>query len=156
MRAITGALSGLWHSLFGTTTSRNGMKAIGIIILAIGLALGAYALTMNVGVDVPKRDFEFGVSTPAMRVANIDRITQRQNYMIFSGILSIVGAILLGFASMAPKANQKASATEGSPLPQLESAAPASQTSVSICPNCRHMGSGQDAVCERCASPLTI
>jgi hypothetical protein len=131
------------------------MKAIGITILAIGLALGAYALTMDVGIDVPERDLGYRVSTPAMRVANIDRMTQRQNCMIFSGILSIVGAILWGFASMAPKTNQRASATESSPLPQLEPVAPASPTSVSICPNCRHMGSGEDTVCARCEAPLT-
>jgi hypothetical protein len=131
------------------------MKPIGILILALGLALGAYSLMMDVGVDVPARDFGYGVSTPATRVANVDRMTQRQNYMIFSGILSIVGAILLGFASMAPKINQKARELDRSPLPQLEPIAPASPTSVSICPNCRHMGSGEDTVCARCEAPLT-
>ena len=53
------------------------MKLFGIIVLVAGLLLGAHALTMDVGVDVPARDFGYGIATPAMRVANVDLMTQR-------------------------------------------------------------------------------
>lgn len=134
------------------------MKAIGILILIVGLILGGYALTMDVGVHVAARDFGHGISTPEMRVANVDLMTQRQNYLIFSGILSVVGAILTGFASIR-HANLAPSSTPGhaSPLPSLfeeTTAQPAAPQSFSICRKCRHMGSGEDTECARCGAPI--
>lgn len=153
MYEATRALSAIWHSLFGSSSGVT-MRTFGAIILAIGLALGAYSITMSVAVDVPAQDFGYGVKTPAMQVANIDRMSQRQNYMIFSGILSVVGAILLGFGSMTPKA-APSTLTENVPLPPLERPIPANPTSVSICPECRHMGAGDAVACARCEAPFT-
>lgn len=132
------------------------MKNLGIVILLVGLALGGYSLAMDVSVDVPAREYGYGVSTPEMKVANIDKMAQRQNFMVFSGILSVVGAILLGFGSMQPKV---AAARAPAPSPangEKTSAAPAPLTpqSLSICPKCRHMGSGEDAACGRCGAEL--
>ncbi|PIL43876.1 hypothetical protein CR105_16125 [Massilia eurypsychrophila] len=110
-------------------------------------------MTMSVAVDVPAQDFGYGVKTPAMQVANIDRITQRQNAMIFSGILSVVGAILLGFGAMAPKVSPPVLQAD-TPLPTLGRRVPAIPTHVSICPKCRHMGDGNATVCARCESQL--
>ena len=134
------------------------MKVVGIIVLAAGLLLGAYALTMDVGVDVPARDFGYGVSTPAMRVANVDLMTQRQNYLIFSGILAVVGAILTGFGAMQPRSPKpdsqpRPTASTNASRPAVASAASA-PTSVSICPNCRSMGPGDLANCGRCGTPI--
>ena len=135
------------------------MKLIGIVILALGLLLGGRALTMDVGVDVPARDFGYGVATPAMRVANVDLITQRQNYLIFSGILAVVGAILTGFASMQPAARRKTAEPSGPKLDdQMDPPAPnfpASPNSVSICPKCRSMGSGDLTSCARCGAEFS-
>lgn len=78
------------------------MKYAGIVILVAGLILGVFALNMNVSVDVESRDYGYGISTPSMQVANVNLIAQRQNFLIFSGILSVVGAILAGFGAMAP------------------------------------------------------
>ena len=78
------------------------MKNLGMLILVVGLALGGYSLAMDVSVDVPARDYGNGITTSAMQVANVDKMAQRQNFMIFSGILSVVGAILLGFGSLQP------------------------------------------------------
>jgi hypothetical protein len=134
------------------------VKLIGIIVLVLGLSLGGYALTMNVGVDVPARDFGYGVETPAMRVANVDLITQRQNYLIFSGILAVVGAILTGFASMQPN-NRRAAAQQ--PAGELAdrstdraTEAPKPPDAVSICPKCRSMGSGDLTNCVKCGTQL--
>jgi len=80
------------------------MKFFGILILLVGLALGVYALNMKVSVDVESRDFGYGIRTPAMSVANVTLMEQRQNLLIFSGVLAVVGAILTGFASMRPPA----------------------------------------------------
>jgi hypothetical protein len=78
------------------------MKYVGIIILATGLILGIFALNMNVSVEVDGRDYGYGISTPSVKVSNVNMIAQRQNFLIYSGILSVVGAILTGFGAMAP------------------------------------------------------
>ena len=145
------------------------MKNLGMLILVVGLALGGYSLAMDVSVDVPARDYGNGITTSAMQVANVDKMAQRQNFMIFSGILSVVGAILLGFGSMQPISRQMPVRTPEAPrAPTSPEPAPtspeegkehrATSTSgpkiVSICPKCRHMGNGYDVACGRCGAQL--
>jgi len=140
-----------------------------MLILVVGLALGGYSLAMDVSVDVPARDYGNGITTSAMQVANVDKMAQRQNFMIFSGILSVVGAILLGFGSMQPISRQMPVRTPEEPrAPTSPEPAPtspeegkerrATSTSgpkiVSICPKCRHMGNGYDVACGRCGAQL--
>lgn len=139
------------------------MKALGIIILAFGLMLGGYALNMDVSVHVPAQDFGYGIKTPEATVANIDKMAQRQNLLIFSGVLAVVGAILTGFASMRPAAPVPAPVQlrEGEGLLDFlnekpVAKAPAAPSSVSICPKCRSMGGGDDAECGRCGAALHV
>lgn len=152
------------------------MKNFGMLILVVGLALAGYSLAMDVSVDVPARNFGYGVATPAMQVANMDKMAQRQNLMVFSGILSVVGAILLGFGSMqsmsrqmpvhtpiaprAPMSPERApTSPERAPTPPEEdmerrAALKSGPKIVSICPKCRHMGNGYDVACGRCGAQL--
>lgn len=151
------------------------MKNFGMLILVVGLALAGYSLAMDVSVDVPARNFGYGVATPAMQVANMDKMAQRQNLMVFSGILSVVGAILLGFGSMQSMSRQMPVHTPIAPRPPTSlERAPASPERaptppeedmerrttisgpkiVSICPKCRHMGNGYDVTCGRCGAQL--
>lgn len=133
------------------------MKLISIFILVLGLLLGAHALTMDVGVEVPAQDSAYGVSTPGMRVANIDLMNQRQNYLIFSGILALVGAILTGFASMRPSAPTTPFRQSGpsSVSDMAPRAKPSEQpSSVSICPQCRSMGPGDLTACTKCGTAI--
>lgn len=138
------------------TTARRYMKNLGILILLIGLGLGGYSLLMDVSVAVPSRDFGYGLSTPAMQVANVGKMAQRQNFMIFSGILSVVGAILIGFGSL--RSNQVPASTpeilpdKSSPEEDREwlDALIAAPQAFSICPKCRHLGDENDAACGRC------
>ena len=145
------------------------MRNLGILILLVGLVLGSYSLAMDVSVDVPARDFGYGIATPAMQVANVDKMAQRQNFMIFSGILSVVGAILLGFGSMLAMSRQLPAPTPKAPrAPTPPEPAPSSPEEdkerraisisgpkiVSICPKCRHMGNGHDVACGRCGAQL--
>lgn len=145
------------------------MKNLGILILLVGLSLGGYSLAMDVSVDVPARDFGYGVATPAMQVANMDKMAQRQNLMVFSGILSVVGAILLGFGSLQSMSRQMPVHTPIAPRapispdraptpPEEDKERRATSISgpkiVSICPKCRHMGNGYDVTCGRCGAQL--
>lgn len=158
------------------------MKNLGMLILVVGLALGGYSLAMDVSVDVPARDYGNGITSSALQVANVDKMAQRQNFMIFSGILSVVGAILLGFGSLqpifrqmpvrAPEAPRAPMLPEPAPGPMSPEPAPeptspedgkerrATSTSgpkiVSICPKCRHMGNGHDVACGRCGTQLGV
>jgi hypothetical protein len=87
-----------------STLQAYNMKFFGILILVVGLALSVFALNMSVNVDVASRDLGYGVRIPAMSVANVNLMEQRQNLLIISGVLAVVGAILTGFASMLPAA----------------------------------------------------
>jgi len=134
------------------------MKLAGIILLVFGLLFGAHALTMDVGVDVPAQDFGDGVAVPAMRVANVDLMTRRQNYLVFSGVLAVVGAILTGFASLRPPRSQGGHGPLAPPPSPKQMPTPKSSiapSSVSICPNCRSMGPGDLSQCSRCGTQLT-
>lgn len=119
------------------------MKYFGILTLLAGLGLGIFALNMKVNVDVEARDFGYGIRTPAMSVANVNLMEQRQNLLIFSGVLAVVGAILTGFASMRPAAPAPEPVTlkEGEGLldflneqPQASSSSPAGEVPHSTSP----------------------
>jgi hypothetical protein len=134
------------------------MKVIGILILAAGLLLCGYALNMDVGVDVPAHDYGDGISTTATRVANVDRMAQRQNLVILGGFLSLAGAVLAGFASMRPNRPAQAVADQAETAAPLSSSVPSSSDgpiSISICPSCRHHGDGAAVECARCGVSLT-
>lgn len=130
------------------------MKLAGILILVAGLILATFCLFMDTTVGVAARDYGYGVTSPDMRVSNIDLIAKRQSFLIFSGILSVVGAILVGFSSISKPQNNDAL-----PVEQEQSAADpvdsgATSNSVSICRNCHHMGAGDAQECRRCGEPF--
>lgn len=111
MWALSELISNICNSLFGGV-----MKTFGAILLAGGLLLGGFALNMDVSVQVPARDFGYGIRTPAMAVANVDRMAQRQNFLIFGGMLAVAGAILIGFSSSRPAPSAPPANSEGSGL----------------------------------------
>ena len=51
-----------------------------------------------------------------MAVANVDRMAQRQNFLIFGGALAVAGAILIGFSSSRPAPSAPTANSEGSGL----------------------------------------
>jgi hypothetical protein len=155
MWIFTQALAAAWYSFAGELAPRSIMKIFGILILAVGLILGGYALTMSVSIDVPAQDIGDGIKLPAMQVANVDRMAQRQNLMIYSGILAVVGAILTGFASMRQVTPSPPNgALEDAPEVVWRVEGALDQASVSICPKCRHMGDGDAIECGRCGAAI--
>jgi len=137
------------------------MKFFGILILLAGLALSVFALNMDVHVDVASKDLGYGIHTPAMSVANVGLMEDRQNMLIFAGVMSVVGAILTGFASMRPvePARAPVALKEGEGLLDFLNEKPTAPvatepSAVSICPKCRSMGSGDDVECGRCGAAL--
>jgi hypothetical protein len=69
------------------------MRIIGIILTLLGIALCIYALTMDtsVRVDYPMGNF-FGLPE---RVNNLGLMNDKQNYLIVSGVISIIGVIFI-------------------------------------------------------------
>lgn len=84
--------------------NNNIMKEFGYVFLIAGLILGIYALTMDTSVSV---DYLNGNSygLPA-RVNNLGLMSDRQNYLIFSGILVILGTVLTLSTTKNVKANE--------------------------------------------------
>lgn len=130
------------------------MKATGILILLAGLALAVFSLFMDTTVAVTARDYGYGVTSPAMEVSNIDLIAKRQGFLIFSGILSIVGAILVGFASISKPASNETPLAEGDIVQHDLPTSGSTSSSVYICRHCHHMGAGDAVECNRCGEPI--
>ena len=132
------------------------MKFAGIVILTAGLVFAIFSLFMDTTVAVAARDYGYGVSSPDMRISNIDLISKRQSYLIFSGILSVVGAILVGFSSISKAAQREESLP--SPVVEASNSIPSGATSVSvsICPKCRYMGAGDAPSCNRCGETFPV
>ena len=81
------------------------MKAIGILFIIIGALLGIHALTMDVTVAVDYSGSN-SLGLPE-RVNNIGLMSDRQNYLIFGGILLVIGLILTIFYNKGKKQLQK-------------------------------------------------
>lgn len=132
------------------------MRILGIILLVFGLGMGAYSLTMDVGIDVPEADYGYGIKTPAARVANVDRMEQRRNMTIFAGALVLGGILLIGFSSVGQRRQEITSPVSDEPLPAAPKYVPPAggHASITICPNCRSMHTDAVDVC-KCGKSLT-
>lgn len=119
------------------------MRIIGFILLAIGSVLALYALTMDVTVTV-------GRGSDLIGVANIDRLSQRLNFVILAGFLAVIGALFTGFSSLHPLPEEAAEPSEDVAITQPRLADASSAVSVRICPYCKHMGDGNAESCARC------
>jgi hypothetical protein len=135
-----------------TTLARLIMKFIGILFLVTGLLLGGRALTMDVGVEVTTPDF--AGMRGSLRVANVDLMTQRQNYLIFAGILSVVGAILIGFGSVRPVSPLEGTRT--TEAQNSEAAIMRLAPAVFDCPYCKAKGQGGRERCSICGSKFDV
>lgn len=71
------------------------MKFIGTVVLAIGIALAAYALTMSVGLEVPSKEIGFGITTPSISIDDPKLVAKRKEYLTYAGVVAAVGGLLL-------------------------------------------------------------
>lgn len=82
------------------------MKNWGLVILAFGILLCIGSLSMDTSVLVPSKTIGTGedkIVTPESRVNNIGLMNQQQNYLILSGVVSIIGLLMFMFGKNTPK-----------------------------------------------------
>lgn len=119
------------------------MRIIGVILLFIGAVLALYALTMDVTVTV-------GRGSDLIGVANIDRLSQRLNFVILAGVLAVIGALFIGFSSLHTSTEDAAEHSEEVIITQPTLTDGSGAVTVKICPYCKHMGDGNAESCARC------
>lgn len=68
------------------------MKPFGTILLIVGIILGIYSVTMDTTVQVHYSYYSYGLPE---RVHNIGLMNTQRNCLVISGILDIVGVILV-------------------------------------------------------------
>jgi hypothetical protein len=92
------------------------MKNLGIILLIIGIGLAVYALSMDTSVQV---DYPMGndYGLPE-RVNNIGLMNDKQNYLIFGGLLTVVGIFMAVSGGKSEKANAITTTDDNKKCPQ--------------------------------------
>jgi len=121
------------------------MRIFGFILIGLGVLLGIYALTMDVSIRVPGESTKF-------EIANIERLLQRLNFIVISGVLCVIGSLFVGFHSLQAPPEMIVDVA-GADIVADESSDRVSANgpvSVSICSYCKFMGSGTDESCTRC------
>lgn len=119
------------------------MRIIGYILLIIGCILALYSLTMDVTVTV-------GRGSDLIGVANIVRLSQRLNLIIIAGVLSVIGALFIGFSSLKPIPETAVDRSDDVVLTQPTLTDASGAVSVRICPHCKFMNEGNAESCARC------
>jgi hypothetical protein len=77
-----------------TAVSGGGARVFGWFLLIAGLAAGAFALNMDTSVSTDDVS-TYPLNLPSMRVNNIGLMNDKQNYLIATGVGTIVGVILI-------------------------------------------------------------
>ena len=80
------------------------MKPFGIIILIIGIIIGIYALSMDTSVKVNYGGNSYGMPE---RVNNLGLMNKKQNLLIVSGLMSLIGIIMIITANRKTETNTK-------------------------------------------------
>jgi hypothetical protein len=103
------------------------MREWGICLLVVGGVGLLLTLFMGTSVEIAS---EFGFN----RVHNLGLMEERQTYLALSAVVTIVGALLLGFGILASRGDRKPSGPR--------------------CPMCNGVLDGQPKLCWRCRTPL--
>jgi hypothetical protein len=82
-------------------------KIFGGISLGVGIIMGAYAMTMNVGVEVDKTLADKLTQNDPLIVANNDMMNKRLCYLIIAATCCISGVVLLAIPGIQTKKTEQ-------------------------------------------------
>jgi len=121
------------------------MRAIGIVLLIVGVIVGIVALSMNTTVTT-KPETIGGIEIPSQTVNNLGLMDDRRNTLIVSGLVVVVGVILLAVGSL--QRASLAASTDGSDTRTRRRA------NTKKCPYCAEDIMAQAVVCRYCGRDL--
>jgi hypothetical protein len=104
------------------------VKGFGIVALIVGLAVGAFGLAMDTTVE------GYG----DRRVHNIGKMDERRTRLVISGVLVVVGVMLIGFGTLKSGATGQSSVSEDQ----------------RVCPYCAETVKAAAIVCRYCNRDL--
>ena len=115
------------------------MRAIGAILIILGLVWAAIAFNMSTTVQAGGERIgsgAFSVDVPSVTVNNLGLIEQRRNHLMMAGVAIIAGIILFGFGSASRPEQPTTSATHR------------------VCPFCAEQIKTEAKVCRFCQREL--
>lgn len=99
------------------------MKKLGYFLFAIGIIIGSYGLTMNTTVETGGETIgsgEYSVTIPKMKVNNLGLMDDRRTILYGAGLSMLLGAIFIGFGTLATNVPQGQKTASSQPPSQLQ------------------------------------
>lgn len=99
------------------------MKTTGYFVFVLGIIIGWFGLVMDTTVETGGQTIgsgEYSVTVPKMTVQNIGLLQKRQTIFYGAGVSLLLGAIFIGFGTLAATGPQGTSAVSPQQLSQLE------------------------------------
>ena len=85
------------------------MKKLGYFLFAVGILIAAFGMSMDTTVETGGQTIgsgEYAVTVPTSRVHNIGLMDNRQTILYGAGLSLLLGAIFIGFGTLATNAPQ--------------------------------------------------
>lgn len=99
------------------------MKTTGYFLFVVGIIIGWFGLVMDTTVKTGGQTIgsgEYSVTVPKMTVQNIGLLQKRQTIFYGAGVSLLLGAIFIGFGTLAASGPQGTSAVSPQQLSQLQ------------------------------------
>ena len=99
------------------------MKTIGCFLFVFGIIIGWFGLVMDTTVETGGQTIgsgEYSVTVPKMTVQNIGLLQKRQTIFYGAGVSLLLGAIFIGFGTLAATGPQGTSTVSPQQLSQLQ------------------------------------
>lgn len=83
------------QSLEQVSAGVSGLSVLGWLLLIGGLIGLGYGMTIDTTVETGGEHLGFGVTIPRQRIHNVGLMNEKQNTLIVSGVIALVGVVLV-------------------------------------------------------------